>query len=339
MAHDEQELHCREQALALLDHFATRILPGTVRRIAAWKKIPLGELPDLQLELRQELAVDCLQHTSTLLAMPTAVRHARWMRLCERWVYRNRVVVSRHRGPGEPDEAAAPPEPEPDTPSDPEVVRLVNGRCNLAASAHRTGQKVRDVRTRLEGLAADLGDDAESIDFWRQRVGEALTGLAADLLQDRGVVHLLRAARTLPDPQRRLARLRRLGTRFRVRPSTRDARLALAPWIRRPQLGPSAPRRLLEVATALCPRQAPAWLWLFEACVADGDLAAATQALREGRQMAGLPRHAAVLARGRLLQVRGRSRAAFALLRRALRRWPRQSRLRHALVVLGLPGG
>lgn len=339
MAPTEHELHCRDEALARLDHFARCVLPCTVRRIAAWKKIPPGELLDLQLELRQELAVDCLEHPAAVLALSTPARHSRWMRLVERWVYRNRVNPARNRTASDPDDEPAPPAPPPDPPGDLGVVLLRNGRCNIAASARQKGERLRDVLARVERFARHLGNGREQVAFWRQRVGEALTGLAADLLLDRGAVHVLPARRRRPDPLGRLSRLRRLGARFHVLPSTRDVRLALAPWVRRARFCPGTPRRLLEHAAALCPQQAPAWLWLFEACLAEGDLAYASRALRLGRSRARLPAHAAVLARGRLLQARGRHRAALALLQRAAFRWPRQSRLRCALAAIGeVPG-
>ena len=42
----------RMVALALLEEFTRRILPGAIRRIAAWKGIKRGQIPDLMDELR-----------------------------------------------------------------------------------------------------------------------------------------------------------------------------------------------------------------------------------------------------------------------------------------------
>src|SRR5262249_920536 len=71
--------------------------------------------------------------------------------------------------------------------------------------------------------------------------------------------------------------------------------------------------RLLAAAVALAPHDAAAWLWLFEACVVDGDLAAAASAVRRCRHHAAPRPAAAVLARARLLEMRGRLGAAAAL--------------------------
>jgi tetratricopeptide (TPR) repeat protein len=338
MTTTQLEPGCREEALRMLDAFAARILPGAVRRITVWKKIPISELPDLLLELRQELAVDCLESAASLTTMSPTERNGRWLRLAERWIYRNRALVTRSQGQQDPDDQPArpPSEPFPSVDFEPgdSIVRLVNGRCNLAASAARAGRNVRELRAELEELVTERSCADQHLHFWRERLGEALTGLAADLLRDREALRLLQRARPRPDPSSRLRRLRRLGARFQVRPATMDVRRILARWVRRPRLDAKAPRTLLEQATWLCPHQASAWLWLFEACLAEGDLHAAGRTLRACRLHAEPPRAGHVLARARLLEARGSFAAAMGLLRRARQRWPHDARLRLALSTI-----
>jgi tetratricopeptide (TPR) repeat protein len=263
------------------------------------------------------------------------------MRHAERWVYRYRLSLCGRGQAGEPDDQPAPAaaaEPPPALPATEAVVSLANGRCNLTASAARSGRNLRSMRKQLDEVAGRLGRDAEYLGFWRARLGEAMTGLAADLLRDRGLVSLLVRERARPDPRARLRRIRRLAARFQVRRATIAERRAMSCWMRRPRLDDSAPRRLLEQAVALCPQQASAWLWLFEACFAAGDLAAAARAIRACRRRAPGPRGSIALARARLLEARGRWPAAIALLRRARARWPREVRLRLALASVSAAG-
>lgn len=318
----------RQQALTHWHDFCSRFLPGTVRRIAAWKGLSLQRQAELRAELRQELAADCLQHAQQVVLQPTAVRHGRWMRLAERYVYRNYVAVPRQQPPTEaaclPAEPGVPPLLA--TPPDLEVIG--NGRRNLLGTAKRHGIDARSLRRHLDWLAERLGDGDEHRDFWRARLAEALTGLAADLLRDRDQVHLLPRARGRPDPAGRLRRMRRMLVHFHIRPATQRERTILRRWLRRPALDAAAPRRLLESAVTLAPGDRATWLWLFEACLVDGDLRAAAAALRRCRQQAAPTAAAATLARARLLEARGRHQRAIAVVRRGARRWPRDAALR-----------
>lgn len=335
MAATDRDDPRRSEALQHLEHFATTVLPGTVRRIAAWKRIPLGAIADLMQEVQQELAVDCLEHAALITSQAPPERHARWMREAERCIYR--CWTSGARVARDPDAEPAPAPPRPpltDLLRAPDLIRMRNGRCNFTAIARRSGRHTRAVRQELEFLADTFAGRAD-VGFWRERLGEALTGLAADLLRDRGQVRLLHPPRQRPDPGARLRRLRRLGARFQVRPSTLTIRRVLAHWVRRPDLGDEAPRRLLEHATELCPWQVGTWLWLFEARFANGDHRGAAAALRQSRQTTRPPRAAVVLARARLLEGRRRWDAALALLRRACRRWPGERSLRLALGAMG----
>jgi len=325
---DASEQMRRAEALALLEVFTKRILPGAIRRIAAWKGITRGQIPDLTDEVRQELAVDCLSHTDTVVQLPTAQRHARWLRTAERWIYHHRVGRSKNTAmpdtplPARSHAVAA----EADLASRPNVVVMGNGRLNLAASAASDGKEARRLRKELELLATELGCDEQYLAFWRLRLAEALTGLAADLLRDRGAVRLLARHHPAPDPRGRLRRIRRIAAHFRVRATTREVRAVLCHWVRRPRLDAHAPRRLLEHSTGLHPTAAAPWLWLFEACLAEADLGAALRAIRKGR-FAGADRIAITLARARLLEARDQWPAATALIRRARDRWPRDARL------------
>jgi len=208
-----------------------------------------------------------------------------------------------------------------------------NGRSNLAASALQNGQRLEVLQGKLERVVARAGRGPDYHEFWRARLAEALVGLAADLLLDRGALHVLPRARRCPDPRGRLRRIRAIVSRFHVLPSTIDVRRAARPWVRRPRLDGDAPLLLLEEAVRLLPFAPGAWLWLFEAHVAAGHLRSAVRALRRCRSCGG-ERAAILLARARLLEARGRWPAAIALLRRAARRWPLETRVRQALATV-----
>jgi hypothetical protein len=323
----------REAALTHLQPFSERLLPGTVRRIAAWKRLGSGALTHLVEDLRQELAVDCLEHATAIAAMTPRQRHGRWMRLCERWIYQHHVrarpvaeVGDDTPAPVRSEGGSAPPA---DLPGD--WVRLSNGRSNLSASVRQSGQRLGRLQHQLERTAAMLGRDAEYDAFWRARLAEAMTGLAADLLLLRRVVHVLPRARQRPDPRGRVRRIRAIAQRFPVLPSTIDVRRAMRPWMRHSRFSEGTPLLLLTQAVAIWPFVGPAWLWLFEARLGTGDSRGAAEALRAFRERIGGERVAVTLARARLLEVRGRCRAAVALVERAVRRWPCEPRLREAL--------
>ena len=328
----------RQQALTHWQTFCTYILPRTVRRIVAWKRLSPRRQAELREELRQELAADCLANAAQVVEQPLLVRHGRWLRLAERYVYRHYVAVPRQAGPDDPHAEAPVTGPAPDVPEPPELASFGNGRRNLLRSARQLGLDVRELRRRVDGLAKRLGENAERRAFWRARLAEALTGLAADLLRDHDLVQLLPRARRRPDPAGRLQRLRGLLAHFPIRPSTSKERAILRQWLKRPDFGSAAPRQLLAAATGLAPTHTATWLWLFEACLADGDLRAAARALRRGRQQAPPAVAATTLARARLLEARGRAARAMALVQRSAQRWPRDATLRE-VAARWPPGG
>lgn len=320
----------RNTALLLLASFEQKLLPGALRRIGIWKSIAPGLLREWREDVAQELAIDCLEHASAIIALGERDRHARWMRLCETTIYRH----WRHRQ-AVPDTVEEPAAPEwqgrqPPTVHLPPLVTLGNGRPNLVASIKKNGHARRDLRQMLDALLADLGWDDDCYAFWQARVVEALTGLAADLLLEQDAIasaHDLAA----PNPELRRRRLRRLVKRFPVQPSTLPIRSALGPWRRTPRLREGTPRQMLEQATVFGPNTAASWLWLFEACCHERDAAAALRAVWRARRCRGVARTAIVLARARVWELRGELSRAVGLLRRALARWPRAPALRHAL--------
>ncbi len=331
---DERE---RAAALAALRTFGERILPGTLRRIASWKRLSRGELPELLDDLLQELAIDCLEHARTIVALPPAARHGRWMRMAERWVYRFHVRprIPAAKPAGQPSRWDAGDAATRDLPevSD-RWVRLGNGRWNLSASAARAGRPLAALQAEVEQLAVRLGCDGERDAFWRARLAEALTGLAADLLRERGGLLLLPGRRCSPDPERRLRRVRALARHFHLRASTIDARRAVRRWVARARLDDAAPQRLLHDAVQIWPHSTVAWSWLGEACVARGDLAGALAAVRAHRHLRPEQHSRTTLLRARVLEMRGRFGAAVRLLQRARRRSPHDARLRRALAAI-----
>lgn len=323
----------RAAALGYLDTFCARILPGTVRRIAAWKQLRGLRLSELLADLRQELAIDCLESARVVVELEPHERNGRWMRLVERWIYhhlvRPRAAEDVHEHLQAPPRWQVTLQPFADI-----GVPLRNGRWNMAKSAASSGRRAANLRREVDRFVAQLGCDAEYDAFWRARLAEAMTGLAADLLRARGGLRLLPRARRPTDVRDRLRRIRAIGARFHVRPSTIEVRRLLRPWQRRPRLDDDAPLRLLESATLLGPRSAGTWLWLFEAAVQRADPVRAMRAVRRARQCDGAARASIVLARARLLEARGRPAAAVALVRRAARRRRGAARLREALAAI-----
>lgn len=325
----------RAQALACLQAFSERYLPGTIRRLCTWKRLPRGARPELLADVRQELAVDCLQHAAAIVAATTAERHLRWMRLADHFVHRQFAAPA--RGAAEARQAAAAAE----APDDGELPTLVdvrflrNGRLNLRETADCRGVHERTLRRELATLAERLGAGREHHAFWCQRLAEALTGLAADLLRERGLVLLWPRPRQPPDPAARLRRLRRLVGHFPIRAATLPQRAILRRWLLRSALDDAAPRRLLADARAVAPPTAAVWLWTFEADLAAGELGAAGRALRAARSCPRPPAAAIALARARLLEARGRWPAACRSLRRAAARWPRCEPLAALAAALG----
>lgn len=341
-----------DQALAHLDEFCQRILPGALRRVASWKGIRLRRQQDLLADLRQELVLDCLEHPDQVCGLDRRDRHGRWFRVVERSLYRLQVrdarvaegdaglelVPERRTGDHVTDGLLAdtllPELQQPDRWLLRQLLQggdqFGNGRCNLSATADRLGVHVRRVRELWEQMAERLGFGRQFLAFWRRRLAEAALGLAADLLRDTGALHIHGDhERGLPDPAGRHRRIRRIRSTVRVRPLPRE----LTHWLRtlsRPHRDLATVQELLDGAEALAPSNAAVPLWRFEACILAGDLAGAARSVRRARRMRA-PAVPVVLARARLLEARGRDAIAARLLSRALQRHRGDGRILTAL--------
>lgn len=318
----------RDRALELVERFGQKLLPGVMRRIGAWKGIPPRQLADLQEDVLQELRIDCLRDAEALDNMDARARHARWMQLSERTVYRLRRD-QRRCGPlvEEPRDQAARGQPLPL--QLPPIVTLHNGRANVAESARAAGLGRRAMRQRLDALATQLGWSDEQRKFWRNRAAEALTDLAADCLR-RTNANNSQGRTQRPDLGARRARLQRVARMIPVQPATLEERRALQPWMRRARPDPP-PRELLRRATALAPDRAAGWLWMSEALIDALDLRPSGRALRRASRCRDVRRSDLILARARLLAVRGQLDRAELMLRRARTRRDPDQRLQRAL--------
>jgi len=333
-------------ALAALEPFLQRLLPAMLRCNRRWRRLPEPTRCDLIGDLRQELRLDCLEHLPVVLQLPQRERHQRWFRLVERWLYRHQPraeVAALDHEPGAAGGGAA-FEPTVQTLRGllPGVATNVldhlvhraerhrNGRCNTTATATAIGLGLRrnGVRRLWADTAARLGYDDDFVAFWRRRLAEALLGLAADLLLDRGDLNVLPRRRRKPDPKGRLQRIRRIHAALTVRPVPFALRRSMSLVLR--SAAALTPVALLDEAARLQPFEPAIPLWRFEAAVAATDHAAACRALRRARALGADP-VAVVLARARLLEARGRGHAALLLLARARGRQRDDGRLASAL--------
>lgn len=325
-------------------HFMTAAMPSVLRRMRCWRGLDSRRQGELVDEAVQDLVVDCLEHPDAIAAMSARERHARWFRLVERRAYtqwrRDRHVredvLPLDRLVGRPMEVAEGLLPK----EHHELVErladsgawLKNGRLNAEATSTRLGLPARVVRAAWNEVAAELGFGDEFLAFWRNRLVEALLGLAADRLRDRGLLRVYDESRwSPPDPRGRLQRIRSIRNHLRRRPLPRDLRGVLA------QFGTSKGARLgareaLAAAARLAPGHAGVHLWRFECAIAERELREAVDALRDARACGADPGRV-VLARARLLEAAGKEAAAGALLRRGWRRHRGDRRLRIALAT------
>ncbi|MCC6670702.1 MAG: tetratricopeptide repeat protein [Planctomycetes bacterium] len=338
-----------EPVLPLAESFVREALPALITHLRRWKGLDPRLHPEVLEDLRQDLALDCLLHEPEIRGLSPRERNARWFRLLERSYYRMRL---RGRCASLDEVCEEPPAPEglrgaesalalvPAGPMRARAEALLataerrgNGRVNATATAARLGLRPREVRSACTDVAIRLGYGDEFMRFWRRRLVEALTGLAADLLRDARLVHLVdEARRARPDPRGRGRRIRRIRAVLCSRPLPRDLKEELAQAMRLCR-GTADPRACLEAAARLAPRDPGVQLWLFEAALAEGDLRAAARALRRARAWEAEP-GAAALALARFCEARGRPGAALRVIERAHRRAPRDPRLRAALAAL-----
>lgn len=338
--------------MALLDDFVQRALPTLLRRMRCWKGLHPRHHADIIEDLRQDLLLDCLEHADALAAMSQVERHGRWFRLLERRHYQLRVRASRRAELTWPPEGLAAPASSPvaltEMVSDGDrrmaqrlqhdATTLKNGRLNTEATAEQLGVHSRDVRAFWGRIAAALGYDDQFLAFWRRRLVEALVGLAADLLRDRGLVRLHdEPGRARPDPAGRLRRIAQIKKQLNVRPLPADLKSVLAQFTQRGAQRSATPWLALQAARRLSPDCAAVHLWQFENAVAHGLLPQAARALRRARA-SGSDAVRLILARARLLEASGRPHKAERVLRRSAARHRGEARLTAALPALRANG-
>ena len=334
------------EALAALEPFVQRLLPGMVRRALAWRGLGDLEPHELLLDLQQELRVDCLQQPDWLLGLPVRDRHQHWFRLADRWIYRQRLGSGTPLGDLDPPTLPGLDEIEASAdnlrqllPDAPQRVleqlargtrRHGNGRCHVGKTATQMGISKREMRKLWERVAEQLGYGDEFVAFWRRRLAEAITGLAADLLRDTDQVHLLRRPRSRPDPRGRIRRIQRIHETLRTRPLDPTLRKAMTNVLRDATEAGQTPVALLALAEELAPDCATVALWQFEAHGAGGAWPQAVRALRRARWQGASP-VATTLARARLLEAHGRTDRARRCLRQRTTGRGAHHRLRLAL--------
>ena len=333
-------------ALALAATFTRHLLGKAIRRLANRRGYGQRCQPELLHDVRQEICLDALQNSALIVALSLPDRHQRWFRLTERWIYHQRLSLDRIQHPewllAKGDES-----------KDPELATCqlpglgsnsnhlqalaahskshASGKANLAATAAPLGIDPRRVRRIWERLAKELGYDEEFLRFWRRRLGEALTGLGADLLRDRGECWLLPLQHLAPDPKGRRQRIARIRKVLNVRPLPSDLRRASGHNLAgRGHIGQD-PHQVLSYATALAPNSAAAWLWRFEAALAKRDLRDALGSVRQAHRL-GADFVTLLLARARLREAAGKLAFGIRLLQRHSQRPGRDGvRLRAAL--------
>ena len=332
------------RAFEHLDEFLARGLPGLLRRMRDWKGLHPTRHGDVVEDLRQDLWLDCLENADIIESLSDQQRRARWYRLLEHRHYQLRVrgrdqihagVLPEHVACS--DNRVDPAGTATNIVPDPGVGSLLggaahmkNGRINVNATSRLLGIPSREIRGGWSQLADALGYGGEFLGFWRQRLVEALVGLAADMLRDQGLLRVHdEVGRRRPDPRARLRRIRGIKRQLSVRPVPRDLRRALARW-NTTTATTIDPDQALQAAELLAPDDPAVLLWRFEHAIATGDLSTATRALWRSRQ-AGADPVRVVLARARLLEAAGRVHQATLLLIRASTRHRGDPRLRAAL--------
>jgi hypothetical protein len=334
-----------------VDHFVRCLLPGLLRQLGVWEGLTSARRREVVEDLCQDLSLDFLENRAALAEMAAAERHQRWFRLVNRRHYDLEVRPLRGRRDVALDSVAV------ETPSDVDPAalrellsdadarlaqqlaeggsRLKNGRINRWLTARSLGLSRSKLRARQAHIAAALGTDDRYLAFWQRRLVEALLGLAADELRDRGTVRLFgERLRRRPDPAGRWHRLQRILKRLQFLPLPPALRVVVALCNRSARdLGHT---QASAAAVALAPDDPAAQLWRFESALADGELAAAAAAVRKAREC-GADAVAVLLARARLLEARGRERLALALLARTGRTRPTDARIAAAVAALQEP--
>lgn len=320
----------RSLAFEYLQNFLSGAFSTVLRQLNCWKGLGSHRHSDLVNDLVQEVVLDCLENPDLVVSLTRHDRHNRWFRLVQQTHYRLR---SQRRAAPDPLHRIV----DPGTDATVSLEQLIdlcpahrnallrlaasaeylrNGRFNLEGTSRRLRVRSQDLRRLWTSVAERLGYGDDFLRFWRQRLVEALVGLAADLLRDTGGLRIHdEAARTRPDPTGRLNRLRRIRRRLSVRPLPTDIRKALSRITGSGALQTSA-TEILELAASIGPHDPVVHLWRFEAFVRDGHLTSAARALRRSRSC-GADRVRILLARARLLEARGKETHARDLLERS----------------------
>ncbi len=330
----------RQLALLALEHFTGRLLRPHIRRHMRCRGANPARRHQIFTELQQELRADCIEHAREVLSLPIRERHARWFRTVERWLYREMRGANGWRNEWL----------EPLSPGDDGLLAVRDAEAQrglgfaarhgnrtadadgvtITAFARRTGLGRRTARGVWRHAVARIGFDSDYTGFWQRRLAEAAVGMAADLLRDAGEVALLPRRRTLPDPEGRKRRMRRILRMLSVAPLPTETLSAIAEGRLRRTVREMRPLLLLRAAQRLDPSRADLLLWRFEAAFAAGDLADAKQALRCARDR-GVDPPAVHLARARLAARQFGPAAGTAALRRAQKLHPDDARIARAL--------
>lgn len=343
MASKDGENGPRDRALAGLERFLQRLLPYHLRRSSRWRHAGAELRRQLAAELRQELTLECLLCADEIDALPERQQNRRWFQRTDRWLYHERFRVraledaQREATCDTGGFAGAALE------ESRRLARSVeapfahahahgDGQAprSVTALAARTGTSRTRARANWSNAAHRLGYGPDYFAFWRRRLAEALTGLAADLLLDAGVVATLPRKRRAPDPAGRRRRIRRILRMLAVAPMATEISKPVAHAKVRRKMRVVDPATLLEAAERLDRWNPAIPFWRCEAAIVDRDFRAAAQALRRARART-LDLVAVALSRARLLAARGRVDAASGLLRRAHARRPWDARLCAAL--------
>jgi hypothetical protein len=338
MQHDEVG-PMRELALLALASFTERLLYGQIRRHGRCARATTERRRQLHAEIQQELRADCVEHAAEILSLPIRERHSRWFRMAERWLYREHRSASCGDDGDQadirsPDGFLALLRAEAERMAEQALGsaaydRPTDQRDSVSSFARRVGLSRTDARDVWAQTATQIGYDEAYFAFWRRRLAEALTGLAADRLRDSGRLCLLPRRRAKPDPMTRSRRVQRIVERLRVAPQPHDIRKALAMLQRRRAIHRRSPAELLAAAARLDPKSPTIELWRFESAMADNDMLAAARALRRARRRSADP-VAVALSRARLAAMRRGHAAGRAILARAIERHPSDERLRAA---------
>ncbi len=214
---------------------------------------------------------------------------------------------------------------------------MKNGRINHQESAEHLQVSPQEIRRCWERVANAMGYGQDFLNFWSRRLGEALLGLAADLLRDQAQIQVYRQQqRQRPDPKARLGRVQRIRKQLGCRPLPAQLKNMLARYCGRGVRRQLQALTILGDAQILLPKEPATHLWTYEACLVARDLRGAMQSLRRARHCGAEP-VACLLARARLLEARQRDAQALTLLQRQLTRHPRDPRLLQAIASLTEP--